>query len=179
MIAAVAIPFDELRPPSAQARIRESRPSDLPYVVDSWRASWRHGGKNRRLPGEAYRGMFDELVVRGVLALPETRVLVSCDDVDDDVVLGWLCYAPGRIPTVHYGLVLGDHEHSMRRRGVFTVLLAAAGVDDALVYTFRAPDRRHRWDRHRFDLEAALVAAGLARGITAHYVPVRDYLRGT
>lgn len=141
------------------------------------------GGKQRRLAPEAYEGMFDAYVVEGLMELPETRVLVSCDDVDDDVILGWLCFAPGRVPTVHYAVVRGG-ENSCRRQGIFTVLLTAAGVrfgadgrdGGSFVYTFRPPDREPYG--RRVDLEGDLVREGRARGVTAHYVPVRDYLRG-
>lgn len=165
-------------PALPRARVRDSAPGDLPYVIDSWRESWRVGSRNRRLPRPAYNGLFDELVVRGVFALPETRVMVSCDDQAEDVVLGWVCYEPGSIPTVHYAVVLGERAVSMRRRGIFTTLLAAIGVRDAMVYTFRPPDHRHWWDRKKRDLEGDLVKAGKQHGITAHYHSVRDYLRG-
>lgn len=159
-----------------RARIRPSTPADLPYVVGSWRESWRGARECHRLRESVYRGIFDELVVRGVLALPETRVTVACDDGDDDVLLGWVCYAPGRVPVVHYGVVRHD---GVRGRGLFAVLVAAAGVTTRMAYTFHPPVRRHRWDRRSRDPEPALLEAAARRGIAAVYEPVRDYLRGT
>lgn len=166
------------QPVESRARIRPSVASDLPYVVETWSRNWHLGRETRRMPLVHYRAVFEDLVVRGVLSLPDTRVVVSCDDDDPDVILGWCCYTPDRVPVVHYALV-GRPGARVRQRGIFAVMLATIGVTTRVAYTFHPPDRRHHYDRKRFDMESTLIEAGKRHGITAVHIPVADFLRGT
>lgn len=88
--------------------LRPGRPSDLPFVVDSWVK--RGGLPNERLGAATAR-------VRGILASPDSILRVAHVPDDDDAILGWACLgAEGP----HYVYVRKD----ARRQGIATALLS-------------------------------------------------------
>lgn len=161
-------------PAVAPVRIRRAAPSDLAFIVDGWRNSWRLAQTNCRKPSDVYHHTFDRLVVHGILAEPDTTVIVACDQDEPDVLLGWLCYTPG-VPTLHYAYVRAA---GLRRRGLFSVMVAAMGVSDggALAYTFRPCEHASSYRRRPMGVEAGLLAAAERRGIATRYVPVAEFL---
>ena len=70
---------------------------------------------------------------------------------------------------------LGDGA-GLRRIGLFARLIAAIGVRDAVVYTFRPADRSHRHDARDTGTEAALLGAARRAGIVARYHSVEEFL---
>jgi ribosomal protein S18 acetylase RimI-like enzyme len=60
--------------------IRLGRPSDLPYVVDTWA---KRGRTHDERIGQATAR------VRALLARPESVFRVACLPDDDDAILGW------------------------------------------------------------------------------------------
>lgn len=167
--------------------MREHRDTDLPFVLSSWAASWRLSQSAKRWRGAAYRGFFDDVITGGLFRLPETRIVVACLEDDPDAIIGWLCYTPGRLPVLHYGYVRRDIPQAWgaqggtpcRRRRVFSDLVACAQVTDALVYTFRPCERRHRNDNRIMGVERGLLDAADRRGIVARHRPIEEFLGRT
>lgn len=161
-------------PQSTQPLLRfELRPaieSDMPYVLNSWRRSWRP-------PGRPADDAFALAVRRGVLAQPDTQIVCAVAEYNPHRIWGWLCSTPGLVPVVHYVLVRpadawveDSDEQLLRGHGIAWALLAASGVTRELVYTFRP--------RSADEIEAKLLAACRRRGVTAIYRDVRqEFLR--
>jgi len=93
--------------------IRLGRPSDLPYVVDTWTKRGHERGE--RLSAATAR-------VRAILARPDSVLRVVCLPDDSDAILGWAALS-GEPPTLHYVYVRKD----ARKQGIARLLLA--GVD--------------------------------------------------
>lgn len=94
--------------------IRLGRPSDLPYVVDTW--TKRGHERNERL-GEATAR------VRAILARPESVLRVACLPDDDDAILGWAAITFFPSPKLHFVYVRKE----ARKQGIARRLLV--GVD--------------------------------------------------
>lgn len=94
--------------------IRLGRPSDLPYVVDSWTKRGHERGE--RLGAATAR-------VRAILARPDTVLRVACLPDDTDAILGWAVLKTGTPLTLTYVYVRSE----ARKQGIARVLLA--GVD--------------------------------------------------
>lgn len=94
--------------------IRLGRPSDLPYVVDTWvkRGHTRH----ERLGAATAR-------VRALLARPDTVLRVAVLPDDEDAIIGWAAVSAADPPELHYVYVRKD----ARNQGVARILLA--GID--------------------------------------------------
>lgn len=92
--------------------IRLGRPSDLPYVVDTWI-------KKGRNPDESLSAATAR--VRAVLAHHDSMLRVACLSDDDDAILGWATIDIGRSPPeLHYVYVRKD----ARKQGIAKSLLA-------------------------------------------------------
>ena len=160
-------------PAPLQIHFRHAVPSDLPYVLDSWRLGWRLSPTTRRVR-RGYSAIFDANVRHGVIQQPDTRLLIGCCPWDHAWIWSWLCYTPLTVPVVHFGAVrdsvdLDPGRLELRRRGIFTRMCAAAGVRDEVAYTFRPADRS--------GIEDGLLEAARLAKITAVYVPVDSFLR--
>ena len=68
--------------------LRPARPTDLPYVVDTWI-------KSARSPHERLRDATGR--VRAIIAQPTTTLVVACLPDDDDAILGWACHTPDKM----------------------------------------------------------------------------------
>lgn len=179
-------------PPALRITIRPAVPEDLGYILDSWRLGWRLSDRCRSLKGRDARLVFDDLVLGGVLKEPDTAILIADAISLGGVpfaahegyapICGWLCHTPGAIPTVHWCAVkanvatAGGEWVEMRGRGIATRLLAAAGVRDDLVFTFRPSERTSRSSAKPLNAAARLLAAVQAMGISAVYRDAEVFL---
>lgn len=95
--------------------LRLGRPTDLPFVVDTW-------VKKGRNPGERIGTATAR--VRKILAHYDTTLRVACLPDDDDAILGWACLDCAKSPpSLNYVYVRKD----ARGQGIARSLLA--GVD--------------------------------------------------
>ena len=172
--------------------------ADHRYILDTWRLGWRLSEECRRMKGREYNAVWDDLVPHGVLSQPDTRILIGCCTGDQNYIWSWCCYTPGPVPIVHYAVVrpfvdtLDGGRTQLRRRGILARMLAAIGVRDEMIYTFRPTERMwsapqpkgERGTRFRSgtrfisgegpSVELGLLAAARAAGITAVFMPVVD-----
>lgn len=91
--------------------IRLGRPSDLPYVVDTW--AKRGHDRNERLGAATAR-------VRAILARADSVLRIACLPDDSDAILGWAVVSSDEPPTLHYVYVRKD----ARGQGIARLLLA-------------------------------------------------------
>ena len=99
-----------------QFAIRLGRPSDLPFVVDSW-------AKRGRNPGERIRDATAR--ARSILAHPSTVLRVAVLPDDEDAILGWAVITDAVPPRCRYVYVRKD----ARGQGVAKVLLVGVHLD--------------------------------------------------
>jgi len=169
--------------PVVRINFRDPIPEDLPYILDSWRQNWRLSERCRRLRGPEYRAYFGSVVTDGLLQDPDTRLLVGASQTDPTWIWSWLCYTPGPVVTVHFGSVRreirvegGSQPLPLRRIGLFTRMVAAAGVRDDLVYTFQPSERTNRNSKRNLGVERGLISAAGNAGISVVYRSVEDFL---
>lgn len=156
---------------------RDAVPTDLPYVAHSWRESWRLADRCHAMRGRDYRRLFDDMVRGGLMTLDDTRITVGCDPSAPDRIWCWAAHTPGLIPTLHYAVTRRHADQSpMRRIGLFTRLVAAIGVRDAVVYTFRPASRSHRHDKRGTGIEGSLLEAAQRAGIVARYHAIEEFM---
>lgn len=143
--------------------IRPLDAGDVGYALSSWWAS--HKDVMRIKPWDVYKAAFGPTFKK--IVGDTSTVLLGAYDADK--LLGWLVMTPGkRVDTVHWVYVKHELGGSrVRRRGVMTALLEAADLGTNFVYTLR-PRRK---------LDEALVAAIRARGATATFVPLKEFLK--
>ena len=137
--------------------------ADIGYCLSSWWTS--HKEVMRIKPWDVYKAAYGP-IFRKIVEDPSTVLLGA---YENDRLLGWLAMTPGkRVDTVHWAYTKHalDGERT-RRRGVMTALLDEADLGSSFVYTLR-PRRK---------LDEALVAALKARGVTAVFVPLKEYLK--
>lgn len=144
--------------------IRALDPADRGYVLSSWWAS--HKDAMRIKPWDVYKAKYGPLFKQIV---DDPANILLGEYADDGKVLGWLAMTPGkRVDTVHWVYTRPDLAGArVRRRGVMTALLEAADLGSSFVYTLRASRK----------LDEALVAALRARGITAVFVQMKEWLK--
>jgi hypothetical protein len=169
--------------PRIRIRLRPWSDEDRAYVLDSWRQSWRLSERCRRLSGSQYRDHFLTLVRDGILADPDTQVLLAVAESDPTWIWGWLCHTPGVVPTLHFGVTRRDIDVEgrpeplpLRRLRIFSTLVSAAGVRSDLVYTSRPAERSHRQSSRKLGVEEGLLKAAKRAGITAVYRSAEEFL---
>lgn len=167
--------------------IRPLDSSDFGYALFSWRESYKKAPGVDRMPWAFYKDVIVPVFER-ILQDSSTRVLGFYSDADavigPDKLAGWLAFTPGkRVDTVHWCYVKhrldGLPAMAVRRRGIMTELLEAADLGTKFVYTLHA-----RRDRATLpdgsvtkSLDESLAHALRARGVTATYVALKEWLR--
>ncbi len=158
--------------------IRTLDAADRGYALFSWRESAKKAPGLDRVPWAYYRDAIVPAFSK-ILDDPTTRLLGAY--MQDGPLVGWIAMTPGkRVHTVHW--VHTKHELDgtrMRRRGVMLALLEAADVGSRFVYTCRAKrDRTLLPDGSTTkSLDETLVHVLRAEGVTATYVPMKEWLK--
>jgi hypothetical protein len=171
-----------VEPPASRAReseeeviIRALKKEDVGYALFSWRESAKKAPGLDRLPWSYFKDTLGYAFEK-ILNDPSTRLLGAYSH--DEKLLGWIAITPGkRVHTVHWVYVKHELDGKrMRRRGVMTALIDAADLGSKFVYTLRG--RRLERDARPFrSLDETLVATLRARGVTATFVPLREWLK--
>lgn len=151
--------------------------ADIGYAIDAWQQAHMTSPSCRRAPRWAYRIKYGTIIKR-LADDPSTRMLGAYDERG---LLGFLVMTPGkRVRTVHWchtRLRLNDRTklQSVERRVIFFALLDAADLGSSFAYTFQGP--RVRKETGAKSLDQLLVADLRARGVTATYISIEEYLK--
>lgn len=81
--------------PELPIEIREATDADFPFILDSWRKSYREVHATR-FPKIPFGPIFDERTKR---LRGRANWLVACAPDDRDYIFGWICGEP---PMLHY-----------------------------------------------------------------------------
>lgn len=158
--------------------IRRLDSDDYGYALFTWRESAKKAPGFDRMPWAYYK---DAIVPAFARLLDTTASVTLGAYTRDDKLIGWLTMTPGkRVHTVHWVHVKHELDgERMRRRGVMTALLDAADLGSRFIYTLHARRDRARLpdDSTTKSLDETLVAALRARGVTATYVPLKEWLK--
>ncbi len=153
--------------------IRPLDAADVGYALFSWREGHKRSPEASRLPWGYYKDTFARSF-ETILNDPATRLLGAYANVHE--LAGWIAVSPGkRVNTLHWVHV----KHKQRRQGVMTALLDAAELGSRFVYTLRARrDRALLPDGSKTkSLDETLVVALRERGVSATYIPLKEYLK--
>lgn len=112
---------------SSDLSVRTMRPTDLPFVYNSWLKSYKTRSQfARRITDEVFY-RWHKLVVERILGRAGTQVLVATPKDDADTILGYLVVENQEVPVAHFAYV----KTSFRRLGIARALLDRAGLDPA------------------------------------------------
>lgn len=156
--------------------IRPDFPDERPYLLSSWSEGYKNAPRMHSMPWAVYkRHVVPEL--GAVLDRGDTTTLVAVQPSTGDIV-GWLAFSRiYRTPTVHWAhtrFAVGKDGAHLRRRGVLTQLLAKADLGSRWAYTHRGPRQRVAGKE---TTDATIARALAARGVSAAYVSMEDWLR--
>lgn len=115
---------------------RAARPSDVPFILDSWIKSFRESPWAGVVPNNQFYAVTRE-AIEGLLARG-AKLTIACSRADEDQILGWTCLEPVRDGTAcHFTYVKDPY----RKRGLATELLThgthSPQEGDRRFYTFR------------------------------------------
>ncbi len=151
--------------------------TDIGYALFSWREGHKKAPGVDRVPWSYYKHEYGTAFVK-ILDDPATRTLGA---YAEGKLVGWLVMTPGkRVHTVHWVHVKHDLDGApMRRQGVMMALLDAAELGARFIYTLRARrDRATLPDGSTTkSLDESLVTALRAKGVTATYVALKEWLK--
>ncbi len=124
---------------AAETRVRQGRPSDIKFITNSWLKSYRDSHTVKGCPNDLYY-RYQHKVIDALL--PTSGVLVLCDSVDDDFILGYVVYQRVEGMVLLHWLYI---KHPFRRRHlakdlIKLVLKAEAredGTPPAVVFTHK------------------------------------------
>lgn len=156
--------------------IRPLDEADFGYALFAWREGYKKAPGVDRMPWSYFK---DAIVptFKKLLDDPSTTVLGAY--THDDKLVGWMAMTRSkRLSTVHWVHVKHELDGKrMRRRGVMMALLGEAG--SRIVYTLHARRDRAQLPDGSFtkSLDETLVAALRARGISATFVPMKEWLK--
>lgn len=155
--------------------IRPLRDEDRGYALTAWSEAHKTSPGCARAPWFAYKIEYVSMFKK-IIDDPTTVMLGAYDGVDQ--LLGFLVMTPGkRVDTLHWCQVkkkIGD-QRVPERRDLFFRLLEAADLGPRFAYTLKGP--RCRKETGARSLDELLVADLRARGITATYVSMKEYLK--
>ena len=137
--------------------IRPWRPTDRPFVADTWLASFKQSHWKGLIRDSSYREVYGSIVDE-ILDSPGVRVVVDCNPDDEDQIFGWACVRDSKpLPTLHYLYVkhpYRDTKQGKEQPRIALKLLKHLAMDSgqAFRFTFRTP----QWDalRTRWRLNA-------------------------
>lgn len=110
-------------------RVEDARESDLDFVKDSWRRSYRNSPRTVKWDDEPYAIFIAELMER---LIAKSRVRVARPVDMPDVVIGWVCAEQMRDRfCVHYAVT----KEMFRRQGVMTEILTSFEPEGELVFS--------------------------------------------
>lgn len=114
--------------------IRPARETDNSLIFDAWLDSFRGAHAAGPFPMHMYRAVYTQ-TIEELLARPNVRVLIACDENDDDQDVGFLIHELRQPPVVHYIYV----KSPWRKKRVASMLMAAAQIPTGrlFVYTFK------------------------------------------
>ncbi len=156
------------------------RLADMDRVRTAFAEGHKHAPGCDRMPWRYYK-RFTVPELNAALVHPDTQIVGAYADSlfsDEPALHGWIAFARGkRVDTVHWVSVpywipvphtactgcadpkhhagrcplAPDNRTELRRRGIMTALLDAAGLQERLAYTFRGAKHEHRADGHTMD----------------------------
>lgn len=124
--------------------LRPGEDGDITFVADSWRRSHdEHGGT--RCPGglPEYIATQRQVIVQ---ALATSQLVVAYPEAPEKVpqqILGWACYRPGPLPTIHYVYVKPYY----RQGGIGRSLIDHAMGPDPVAVVFTSQSWHGRADK--------------------------------
>jgi hypothetical protein len=145
--------------------IRAPHARERGWVFDALRGGIKDSSIGRRMKWRDFKLLHTPLI-EGLLARPDTRVLVAADPVSD-IGAAWIAFATGwSVDVVHWVVTSLQH----RRHGLMTALIAAVVTRPNCVYTFEAPprppaERADLWITERLS----------ARGVVASHIPYAEW----
>ena len=98
--------------------IRHYQHSDAPFVYNAWLRSNRNSDFARFIPNDLYYSTHSKIIEKHIL---NSTILVSCDDINTEVIRGFACFSG---TTVHYVYV----KQVFRMLGVAKGLLAEVDI---------------------------------------------------
>jgi hypothetical protein len=106
--------------------IRNGKAEDLHLVLDSWVKTYAQSPYARAMGrvGSKKTLFFQRTEARVRALLQACPVKVACDEVDEDVVIGWAC---GNPPYLHYVFVKSD----FRKKGIAKDLVRSLGFEES------------------------------------------------
>lgn len=156
--------------------IRAPFTDERPYILRSWIDSHRYapGMRNRRWSDykRTHEPLFDS-----ILDAPDTRILVK--GIGDEVVLGWICWTPGKVADALHWAFTRFRESptgaTLRGRGVMSELVEAAQLKPHVAFTFRGSFPNPKDNLPKVPADDWLKPALARRGVTAVYVPYKEW----
>lgn len=110
-----------------RVRLRERRASDESFLYSSWLKGFRASPSQKGVSNSIY---FDRQqgVIQRILDRDSVRVLVLCNEEDEDQIYGWVCWEElGRNRVLHFVYV----KHFARGNGFMRMMLREMGrVED-------------------------------------------------
>jgi hypothetical protein len=169
--------------PRSALDIRPLESDDVGYALAAWREGHKKSPGLDRVPWSYYKHEYGTLFEK-VLNDPATRLLGAyakglANSAGMQPLVGWLVMTPGkRVSAVHWVHVKHKLEGTrLRRQGIMTALLDAADLGSRFIYTLRARrDRATLLDGTKTkSLDESLVAALRVRGVSATFVPLKEW----
>lgn len=158
--------------------IRELAAKDRGYAVASWQESHKESPGCDRVPWSYYKHAWGSKI-KALVNDPSTMLLGAYGTLSVKLY-GWLAATPGkRVDTLHWVHVKYELDGARcRRQGVASQLIDAADLGSTFIYTMRGRRKRERLPNGEMSksLDELLVAALGARGVTATYVALKDWL---
>lgn len=117
--------------------IREAKGADLNFIYKAWTESFRyHSGIGKTHRNHVFFTEYPK-VIDQILSSPDTKVLIVNAPDQEDVIIGFLAYAP---LTIHYVFV----KNVFKRMGIATALINRAFPDPntPIIYTHETFEAR-------------------------------------
>lgn len=158
--------------------IRELAFDDKGYAIVTWREGHKQAPGCDRVPWAYYK---HEWVPKLVALVNDKSTLMLGAYNENNQLLGWLAATPGkRVDTLHWVHVRYElDKREMRRRGIATALIEAADLGDTFIYTLHGRHKRIELPdgSKTRTIDDVMVAALGARGVTATYVALKEWLK--
>lgn len=158
--------------------IRKLDKADYGYALFTWREGAKKAPGFDRLPWRYFKDTIGSAFAK-ILDDPTARAIGAY--TPEDKLVGWLVMSPGkRVHTVHWVHVKPEVDGArIRRSGVMTALLNATDLGTRFIYTCagkRCSNVLSDGTKAK-SIDRVLVEKLRARGITATFVALREWLK--